>query len=51
VEVVSAHRNPKKVEELARKDYDVFIAIAGFGANCPHDRTKDKKLRLALPRL
>ncbi len=32
VEVASAHRNPKKVEELAKKDYDVFIAIAGLSA-------------------
>ncbi len=35
VEVASAHRNPKKVEELARKDYDVFIAIAGLSAALP----------------
>jgi 5-(carboxyamino)imidazole ribonucleotide mutase len=35
VEVASAHRNPKKVEELAKKDYAVFIAIAGLSAALP----------------
>ena len=35
VEVASAHRNPKKVEELARKNYDVFIAVAGLSAALP----------------
>ncbi|NJD98944.1 5-(carboxyamino)imidazole ribonucleotide mutase [Thermococcus sp. LS1] len=35
LEVASAHRNPKKVEELAKKDYDVFIAIAGLSAALP----------------
>ena len=35
VEVASAHRNPKKVEELAKKDYNVFIAIAGLSAALP----------------
>jgi len=35
VEVASAHRNPKKVEELAKKDYDVLIAIAGLSAALP----------------
>ncbi|WP_297062991.1 5-(carboxyamino)imidazole ribonucleotide mutase [Thermococcus sp.] len=35
VEVASAHRNPKKVEELAKKGYDVFIAIAGLSAVLP----------------
>ena len=35
VEVASAHRNPKKVEKLAKKDYDVFIAIAGLSAALP----------------
>ncbi|RLF75559.1 5-(carboxyamino)imidazole ribonucleotide mutase [Thermococci archaeon] len=35
VEVASAHRNPKKVEELAKKDCDVFIAIAGLSAALP----------------
>jgi len=35
VEVASAHRNPKKVEELAKGDYDVFIAIAGLSAALP----------------
>ncbi|WP_461864203.1 5-(carboxyamino)imidazole ribonucleotide mutase [Thermococcus sp.] len=35
VEVASAHRNPGKVEELAGKDYDVFIAIAGLSAALP----------------
>ncbi len=32
VEVASAHRNPEKVERLAKSDYDVFIAIAGLSA-------------------
>lgn len=35
VKVASAHRNPKKVEELAKKDCDVFIAIAGLSAALP----------------
>jgi 5-(carboxyamino)imidazole ribonucleotide mutase len=35
VEVASAHRNPKKVEELAKKEYDIFIAIAGLSAALP----------------
>ncbi len=35
VEVASAHRNPEKVEELAKRDYDVFIAIAGLSAALP----------------
>ncbi len=35
VEVTSAHRNPEKVEELAKKDYDAFIAIAGLSAALP----------------
>lgn len=35
LEVASAHRDPKKVEELAKKDYDVFIAIAGLSAALP----------------
>ncbi|WP_297420992.1 5-(carboxyamino)imidazole ribonucleotide mutase [Thermococcus sp.] len=35
VEVASAHRNPEKVEELAKSDYDVFIAIAGLSAALP----------------
>ena len=35
VEVASAHRNPKKVKELAEEDYDVFIAIAGLSAALP----------------
>ncbi|WP_461863437.1 5-(carboxyamino)imidazole ribonucleotide mutase [Thermococcus sp.] len=35
VEVASAHRNPEKVEELARRDYDVFVAIAGLSAALP----------------
>ncbi|WP_297494411.1 5-(carboxyamino)imidazole ribonucleotide mutase [Thermococcus sp.] len=35
VEVASAHRNPKKVEERAKKGYDVFIAIAGLSAVLP----------------
>jgi len=35
VEVASAHRNPEKVERLAKMDYDVFIAIAGLSAALP----------------
>ena len=35
VEVASAHRNPGKVEELARGDYDAFVAIAGLSAALP----------------
>lgn len=35
VEVASAHRNPGRVEELAKRDYDVFIAIAGLSAALP----------------
>ncbi|MCD6557699.1 MAG: 5-(carboxyamino)imidazole ribonucleotide mutase [Candidatus Aenigmarchaeota archaeon] len=35
LEIASAHREPEKVEELAKKDYDVFIAIAGLSAALP----------------
>ncbi len=35
VEVASVHRNPEKVERLAKSDYDVFIAIAGLSAALP----------------
>ena len=36
IEVASAHRNPPKVESLAkREDVDVFIAIAGLSAALP----------------
>ncbi len=35
VEVASAHRDPERVEELAKEDYDVFIAIAGLSAALP----------------
>ncbi len=36
VEVASAHRNPQKVESIAkREDVDVFIAIAGLSAALP----------------
>ena len=36
IEVASAHRNPPKVEALAkREDVDVFIAIAGLSAALP----------------
>lgn len=35
VEVASAHRNPEKVERLAKSDYDVFITIAGLSAALP----------------
>ncbi|MFH1663263.1 MAG: 5-(carboxyamino)imidazole ribonucleotide mutase [archaeon] len=33
--VASAHRNPEKVKEIASKDFDVFIAIAGLSAALP----------------
>ncbi len=33
--VASAHRNPDKVKEIALKDFDVFIAIAGLSAALP----------------
>ncbi|MBU2100900.1 MAG: 5-(carboxyamino)imidazole ribonucleotide mutase [Candidatus Micrarchaeota archaeon] len=33
--VASAHRNPEKVKEIAKKDFDVFIAIAGLSAALP----------------
>jgi 5-(carboxyamino)imidazole ribonucleotide mutase len=35
VQFASAHREPEKVAELAKKDYDVFIAIAGLAAALP----------------
>jgi len=36
IEVASAHRNPPKVESLAKRDdVDVFIAIAGLSAALP----------------
>ncbi len=36
IEVASAHRNPPKVEALAkREDVDLFIAIAGLSAALP----------------
>ncbi|WP_456366960.1 5-(carboxyamino)imidazole ribonucleotide mutase [Thermococcus sp.] len=35
VEVASAHRNPEKVERLAKKNYDIFIAVAGLSAALP----------------
>ena len=36
IEVASAHRNPPKVEALAKRDdVDVFIAIAGLSAALP----------------
>ncbi|NMC58755.1 MAG: 5-(carboxyamino)imidazole ribonucleotide mutase [Candidatus Methanofastidiosa archaeon] len=35
VEYASAHREPDKVKELSKKDYDVFIAIAGLSAALP----------------
>jgi len=35
VEVASAHRDPKKVEELAHSDVGVFIAVAGLSAALP----------------
>ncbi len=33
--VASAHRTPEKVKEIAEKDFDVFIAIAGLSAALP----------------
>ncbi len=36
IEVASAHRNPPKVEAIAkREDVDIFIAIAGLSAALP----------------
>ena len=35
VTVASAHRVPHRVEEIAQKDADVFIAIAGLAAALP----------------
>ncbi len=36
IEVASAHRNPPKVEALAKRDdVDIFIAIAGLSAALP----------------
>ncbi|PIN99101.1 MAG: 5-(carboxyamino)imidazole ribonucleotide mutase [Candidatus Diapherotrites archaeon CG10_big_fil_rev_8_21_14_0_10_31_34] len=33
--VASAHRDPEKIKEIAEKDFDVFIAIAGLNAALP----------------
>ena len=35
VTVASAHRVPQRVQEIAHKDADVFIAIAGLAAALP----------------
>ncbi len=35
VTVASAHRVPQRVQEIARNDADVFIAIAGLAAALP----------------
>ena len=35
VNVASAHRSPEKVREIAKKDADIFIAIAGLSAALP----------------
>lgn len=35
MEVASAHREPEKVRELVKRDYDVYIAIAGLSATLP----------------
>jgi 5-(carboxyamino)imidazole ribonucleotide mutase len=35
IEVASAHRNPEKVKNLVKKDYDVYIAVAGLSAALP----------------
>jgi len=35
IEVASAHRDPERVTELARRDVGVFIAVAGLSAALP----------------
>jgi 5-(carboxyamino)imidazole ribonucleotide mutase len=35
LEVASAHRDPKKVQSLVEKGYDVYIAVAGLSAALP----------------
>lgn len=35
LEVASAHRDPKKVQSLMERGYDVYIAIAGLSAALP----------------
>jgi len=35
IHIASAHRDPKKVDELAQRDVEVFIAIAGLAAHLP----------------
>jgi len=35
IQYASAHREPDRVAELAKKDYDIFIAIAGLSAALP----------------
>ncbi len=35
IQFASAHREPEKVADLAKKDYDIFIAIAGLAAALP----------------
>jgi len=35
IQYASAHREPEKVAELCKKNYDVFIAIAGLAAALP----------------
>ncbi|MBU6996696.1 MAG: AIR carboxylase family protein [Theionarchaea archaeon] len=35
LEVASAHRDPRKVQSLVEKGYDVYIAVAGLSAALP----------------
>lgn len=35
LEVASAHRNPEKVKTLAKKEYNLYIAVAGLSAALP----------------
>ncbi|MBU7014184.1 MAG: AIR carboxylase family protein [Theionarchaea archaeon] len=35
LEIASAHRDPKKVQSLVEKGYDVYIAVAGLSAALP----------------
>lgn len=35
IQYASAHREPERVAELAKKDYDIFICIAGLAAALP----------------
>ncbi len=33
--IASAHRTPEKIDEIVKKNYDVYIAIAGLAAHLP----------------